>query len=93
MTTITDDQERQEQALTRAEWIAAAALIISCGTGLYTAGIEVQRLNDHDRRLTAVEASQNMASGKIETLLVTTSRIDANVASLAEQAKERRGDK
>ena len=85
-----DAQERQEQALTRAEWIAAAALIISCGTGLYTAGVEVQRLNDHDRRLASVEASQSTQSGKIETLLITTSRIDANVSALAQQAQERR---
>ena len=76
-------QDRQEQALTRAEWIAAAALIVSCGTGLYTAGIEVQRLNDHDRRLAAVEASETISTVKIE-------RIDANVSLLVEEAKERR---
>lgn len=69
--------------MTRAEWIAAAALIISCGTGLYTAGIEVQRLNDHDRRLTSVEASETASTVKIE-------RIDANVSLLVEEAKERR---
>lgn len=69
--------------MTRAEWIAAAALIVSCGTGLYTAGIEVQRLNDHDRRLAAVEASETISTVKIE-------RIDANVSLLVEEAKERR---
>ena len=78
-----DAQERQEKALTRAEWIAATALIISCGTGLYTAGIEVQRLNDQDRRLTAVEAVATTSATKLE-------RIDANVSLLVEEAKERR---
>ncbi len=81
---------QQATALTRAEWIAAGALIISTGTGLYTAGIEVQRLNDHDRRLAAVEASESTASGKIEQLLITTSRIDANVTTLTDQSKEQR---
>jgi hypothetical protein len=79
-----------ERGVTRAEWFAGAAFLISAASIIYSAGLQTQRINDHDRRLTAVEASQSTAAGKIETLLVTTSRIDANVSALADQAKEQR---
>ncbi len=82
-TPFDDAQERQEQALTRAEWIAAGALFISAATGLFEVGVNYQRLNEYDRRLTAVEASATASSTKIE-------RIDANVSLLVEEAKERR---
>ena len=75
--------------MTRAEWIAAAALIISLIQGAYVAGVEVQRLNDHDRRISAAETAQSGQAAKIEQLLITTARIDANVAALADRAKER----
>lgn len=92
MTSNTPETELQtmERGLTRAEWMAAASLILSTVTGAYLAGVEVQRLNDHDRRLSAVEAAQASSAGKIETLLITTSRIDANVSALTDQAKEER---
>ena len=87
-------QRRQEAlALTRAEWMAAAALVLSMVQGAYIAGVEVQRLNDHDRRLTNIETAQVTSSGKIEQILIAESRIEANIAALADQAKEKRDDR
>jgi hypothetical protein len=100
MTTHTDlsrdmDRERQslkeEGALTRAEWMAAAALGLSLLQGTYIAGVEVQRLNDHDRRIGGLEVQQDRIATKVEEIRVTSARIDANVAALAEITRERRG--
>ena len=79
--------------MTRAEWMAAAALVLSMVQGAYIAGVEVQRLNDHDRRLTNIETAQVTSSGKIEQILIAESRIEANIAALADQAKEKRDDR
>jgi len=80
-------------ALTRAEWMAAASLVLSTLTMAYMAGVEVQRLNDHDRRIISLETSQDRMTAKIEEIRVTSARIDANVAALTEQARERRGNR
>lgn len=82
-------QTQQEQSLTRAEWISSAAFIIAAASIIYTAGIETQRLNDHDRRITVVETTENMQSGKIESVLVTASRIEAKLdAQIDERNRE-----
>lgn len=75
--------------MTRAEWMAAAALAVSLIQGAYIAGVEVQRLNDHDRRIIGLEAGQDRMAAKVEEIRVTSARIDANVSALAEQAHER----
>lgn len=69
--------------MTRAEWISSAAFFFAAASIVYSAGIETQRLNDLDRRLTAVEASYGVTAAKVE-------RIDANVTLLVEEEKERR---
>lgn len=84
---------KMERGLTRAEWIAAASLGLSMLQGTYIAGVEVQRLNDHDRRIISLETGQDQLAAKIEEIRVTSARIDANVTALAEQARERREQK
>lgn len=96
MTTHTDLSRdmapvKMELGLTRAEWMAAASLVLSTLTMAYMAGVEVQRLNDHDRRIISLETSQDRMTAKIEEIRVTSARIDANVAALTDQARERRG--
>jgi hypothetical protein len=71
--------------------MAAASLVLSTLTMAYMAGVEVQRLNDHDRRIISLETSQDRMTAKIEEIRVTSARIDANVAALTDQARERRG--
>jgi len=99
MTTHTDlirdigrgnEPAKEGGALTRAEWIAAAALGLSLLQGTYIAGVEVQRLNDHDRRIGGLEVQQDRIVTKVEEIRITSARIDANVAALTEQARERR---
>lgn len=88
----TQPETLQEAAsLKRTEWLAYIALIVSLGGGIYIVGVDVQRLNDYDRRIAAMETYQGTSSGKIETLLVTTARIDANVASLTDEQHTHRG--
>lgn len=82
--------EQTEQKLTRAEWMGAASLALSALTLAYMAGVQVQQISDLTRRATALEGTQTSNANKIEQLLITTSRIDANVSSLADQAGERR---
>ncbi len=77
--------------LSRAEWIAGAAFAISILQASYIAGVEVQRLNDQDRRITEIESVQTAREGKIEQLLIATTRIDANLAALTERANDWRG--
>lgn len=84
------DPSPTEKGLTRAEWMAAASLVLSTLTMAYMAGIEVQRLNDHDRRIIGLEAGQDRMAAKVEEIRVTSARIDANVSALTEQARERR---
>ena len=79
-----------ERGLSRAEWISVAALIITGMQGAYLAGVVVQQIHDQDRRISAVETVQTSNASKIEQLLITTSRIDANVSSLTDQSRARR---
>lgn len=86
-----ENSQLMEKGLTRAEWIAAAALALSLLQGTYIAGVEVQRLNDHDRRIGGLEVGQDRIVSKVEEIRVTSARIDANVSALAEQTRDRRG--
>jgi hypothetical protein len=79
-----------ERGLTRAEWMGAASLSLSALTLAYMAGVQVQQISDLNRRATSLEAVQASNANKIEQLLITTSRIDANVAGLADQARDHR---
>lgn len=79
-----------ERGLTRAEWMAAASLVLSTLTMAYMAGVEVQRMNDHERRIGGLEVGQDRIVTKVEEIRITSARIDANVSALTEQARERR---
>lgn len=85
-----DNPTQEERGLTRAEWMGAASLGLSALTLAYMAGVQVQQISDLNRRTTSLETVQQSNATKIEQLLITTSRIDANVASLTEQARDRR---
>ena len=69
--------------VTRAEWIAAIALVLNVMTIAFVAGQIVQTQNDHDRRIVGLEDTDKQLVPKVE-------RIDANVSFLAEQAREQR---
>ena len=69
--------------MTRAEWIAAIAILLNLATLVFGGGAFWQTVQDHERRISAEEAKSDALIPRIE-------RIDANVAVLAEQAKEQR---
>lgn len=79
-----------DRKITRAEWISAGSLVIAVLNGAYLAGVEVQRLNDHDRRIAGVERAQEQTDGRIEAIGLKVERIDANTKFLADLAREQR---
>lgn len=72
--------------MTRAEWISIAAFGVSILGGAFSLGIVYADVQDHDRRLGAVELSNDALVAKVE-------RIDANVQFLTELAREERNRK
>jgi cell division protein FtsB len=72
--------------VTRAEWIAIGALVVSICGGVFSLGVVYADVQDHERRLGAVEMSNDALVAKVE-------RIDANVQFLAELAREERNRK
>lgn len=69
--------------MTRAEWIALAAFVLSFATTVFNLGVTYADVRNQDRRLTIVENSNGDLVRKVE-------RIDANVSFLAELAREER---
>lgn len=67
----------------RAEWGVVISLIMSAGTLLFSAGVVYGSVTDQGRRLQTVE-------NKLEMQSMAITRIDANVAFLAERAREDR---
>ena len=69
--------------VTRAEWIAAVALLLNLMTIAFVAGQVMQSQADHERRIGANEEV-------IKALVPRVERIDAGVEFLTEQAREDR---
>lgn len=76
------DQPRG-QSVSRAEWIAIAAVLLNILTLVFGAGTMWADIQEHDRRLDIQEA-------KLDELIPKVERIDANVSYLAERAREDR---
>lgn len=77
------DQLENATKMTRAEWIAIAAFLVSLATTVFNLGVIYADVRNHDRRLTIVENSNSDLVRKVE-------RIDANVSFLADLAREER---
>ena len=85
-----DEPFKPGQKMARVEWIAGAALGISILQGAYLVGFDVQRLAEIERRVRDIEGVQTARAGQIEQLLVTTTRVDANVSALTDRLNEMR---
>jgi len=85
-TGIVNNQAEGSASVTRAEWISIAAFGVSILGGAFSLGIVYADVQDHDRRLGAVELSNDALVAKVE-------RIDANVQFLTELAREERNRK
>lgn len=83
MTQQSDIQIATETGVKRAEWGVVISLIMSAGTLLFSAGVVYGSVTDQGRRLQTVE-------NKLEMQSMAITRIDANVAFLAERAREDR---
>jgi hypothetical protein len=77
-------QEAELRAhMTRAEWIAVAAIGLNVVTIVFGGGAFWQTVQDHERRITSEEI-------KSEALIPRIERIDANVAMLVEERRDER---
>jgi hypothetical protein len=91
------DTHQPVTSWTRGEWfaftgllIAVVSVLIAIAQGIYLIGFELQRVNDIERRVVTIESIQNARGLQMQQLAVDMARIDANMASLAEWAKEQR---
>lgn len=69
--------------MTRAEWIAASAILLNLATLIFGGGAFYQTVQDHEGRLGKVEE-------RTDALIPRVERIDTNVGLLLEQAREQR---
>lgn len=80
---MTDPIKEAGKNMTRAEWIALAAFLVSLATTVFNLGVIYADVKSQDRRLVVVENSNSDLVRKVE-------RIDANVSFLAELARDER---
>jgi hypothetical protein len=71
------------EKVTRAEWIAISALVLTVCGQVFSLGVVYQQVQDHERRIVVEE-------NKSDAMIPRVERIDANVQFLAEQAREER---
>jgi len=83
---MTDPQPSPETAVTRSEWISGAAFLLSASSMIWTGGVIYGQVQEHDRRIVAVES-------KLDSIVPRIERIDANVTILAERAAEDRKER
>lgn len=69
--------------VTRAEWISFGAFALNVATLIFGLGVVWADVQDHERRIASQES-------KVDALIPKVERIDANVAFLAERAREDR---
>jgi hypothetical protein len=75
----------ESKSMTRAEWIAAGAMGVNVLGFAFGGGALWQMVNDHDKRLTAVEALDRSRAAQMTEILVRLERIDANTTALKER--------
>jgi hypothetical protein len=83
---MTDLNFKAEKAVTRSEWIAGAAFLLSAASMIWTGGVIYGQVQEHDRRIVGVE-------DKLDSIVPRIERIDANVAMLAQRAAEDRQER
>lgn len=71
--------------MTRAEWIAVAAVILNISTLVFAGGAFWQTQQDHDRRIVAMEAAIQARTQEMTQILVRLERIDSNTLALKER--------
>jgi len=75
----------ESKSMTRAEWIAAAAMGVNVLGFAFGGGALWQMVNDHDKRITSVEAIDRAREAQLTQILVRLERIDANTTALKDR--------
>lgn len=73
------------RTMNRAEWIAAAAILLNLATLIFGGGAFYQTVQDHDRRIVAMEAAEISRTAEMTQILVRLERIDSNTIALKER--------
>lgn len=74
--------------MTRAEWIAAAAMGLNILGFAFGGGVVWQMINDHDQRIVSLEAVDRAREAQLTQILVRLERIDANTTAMKERFGE-----
>ena len=82
---LTGLKEDEGAPMNRAEWIAASAILLNIATLLFGGGAFWQTVQDHDRRLVAIEAAERTRAAEMTQILVRLERIDRNIIALKER--------
>lgn len=71
--------------MTRAEWIAAGAILLNLATLVFGGGAFWQTVQDHERRVVALESIDRDREVMVTQILVRLERIDSNTIALKER--------
>ena len=80
-----------DDKMNRAEWIAAGAVLLNVATLLFGGGAFWQSVQDHERRLIAIEATDRAREAQMTQILVRLERIDSNTIALKERMDKETG--
>ena len=75
----------ESEQMKRAEWIAAAAIVLNLATLIFGGGAFWQTVQDRDRRIVAVEAAEKLRATEMTQILIRLERIDSNTIALKER--------
>lgn len=84
---MTDESTR----MTRGEMFGVAAIALNLATLTFGGGAFYQTVQDHEKRIVAVEAADKARSAEMTQILVRLERIDSNTIALKERMDKESG--
>lgn len=76
--------------MTRGEMFGVAAIALNVSTLIFGGGAFWQTVQDHEKRLVAVEAAEKSRAAEMTQILIRLERIDSNTIALKERMDEGR---
>lgn len=85
MTRTHDTPKTEGSTMTRGEQFGVAAIALNLATLIFGGGAFYQTVQDHDRRIVAVEAADKAREAQSTQILIRLERIDSNTIALKER--------
>lgn len=76
---------KERHTMTRGEQFGVAAIALNLATLIFGGGAFYQTVQDHDRRIVAVEVAEGKRSEQMTQILIRLERIDSNTISLKDR--------